>query len=57
MDRDEIRKMLVGKQGDLEEDLKIMGGKKPEDMSKEMVFEWMKWKAQWETITEILERI
>ena len=57
MDRDEIRKMLVGKQGDLEEDLKVMGGKKPEDMSKEMVFEWMKWKAQWETITEILERI
>ena len=57
MERDDIRKMLLSKQGDLEEDLKLMGGKKSEDMSKEMVFEWMKWKAQWETITDILERI
>ncbi len=57
MERDDIRKMLVSKQGDLEEDLKLMGGKKAEDMSKEMVFQWMKWKAQWETVDDILKRI
>jgi len=52
-----IKKEMIKKQGELEEDLRVMGGKKAEELSKEMVFSWMKWKAQWELVTELISKI
>jgi len=57
MDIEGMKKILISKQGELEEDLRVMGGKKAEDLSKEEVFSWMKWKAQWELVTELISKI
>ncbi len=57
MDSTEIRKILVSKQGNYEEDLKLIGGKNSADLTKEEVFDWMRLKAKWELVTELLGQI
>ena len=53
----EIRRILVKHQGELEEQLKTIGGKNAKDLTKEEVFAWMKWKAQWELIADLFSEI
>jgi hypothetical protein len=57
VDSVELKKLLTKRQGELEESLKQYGGKKTEDLTKEDVFAWMKWKAQWELVTELIATV
>ena len=49
----EVKKILTKHQGELEENLKVYSGKKAADLSKEDVFAYMKYKAQWEILADI----
>jgi len=55
MDHISLGKLLTKKQGDIEEKLKHYGGMKTIDLTKEDVFAYMKYKAEWELITELLD--
>jgi len=50
----EVKKVLTKHQGELEENLKVYSGKKAADLSKEDVFAYMKYKAQWEILADIV---
>ena len=52
-----VRRVLTEHQGELEENLKTIGGKNAKDLTKEEVFAWMKWKAQWEIIADIMAEL
>jgi len=54
---DEVRRVLTKHQGELEENLKSLGNRKAEDLKKEEVFAWMKWKAQWELLADIFAEL
>ncbi len=49
----EVKRIIVKHQGELEENLKVYSGKKAVDLSKEDVFAYMKYKAQWEILAQI----
>ena len=54
---EETKKIIVKHQGELEENLKVYSGKKAVDLSKEDVFAYMKYKAQWEILATIAEEL
>ena len=53
----EAKRIITKHQGEIEENLKVYSGKKAADLSKEDVFAYMKYKAQWEILSEIAGEI